>query len=74
MSFRILSAVRHRIKARYELARARMQLRNLMDYELIGRYCGLLLFPFVIYVCVGQMQGYSDDRIRDALAGRKQIR
>jgi hypothetical protein len=51
-----------------------MQLRNLMDYELIGRYCGLLLFPFVIYVCVGQMQGYSDDRIRDALAGRKQIR
>lgn len=74
MSFRMLRAVRHRVKARYELARARMQLRNLMDYELIGRYCGLLLFPFLIYVCVGQMQGYTDDQIRNRLAARRQER
>ncbi|KPA80707.1 hypothetical protein ABB37_04879 [Leptomonas pyrrhocoris] len=74
MTLRILSAVRHRLKARCELARARMQMRNLMDYELIGRYCGLLLFPFVIYCCVGQMQGYADDQIRDRLADRKHVR
>ncbi|KPI87728.1 hypothetical protein ABL78_3201 [Leptomonas seymouri] len=74
MPLRILSAVRHRIRARYELARARMQLRNLTDYELIGRYCGLLLFPFIPYVCVGQMQGYTDDQIYDRLAERKQAR
>lgn len=52
---------------RADLFRARMRMRQILDYELIGRYCGLLLFPFVLYVCVGQMQSYSDHRIRSAV-------
>lgn len=74
MSLHILRAVRHRMQVRYELTRARMQMRNMMDYELLGRYCGLMIFPFVLYFCVGQMHGYSDDQIRDRLANRKEGR
>ncbi|CAJ1010440.1 hypothetical protein Q4I28_005754 [Leishmania naiffi] len=70
---KVLKVFQHRARARLELTRARMQLRNLCDYEIIGRYCGLLLFPFVIYVCVGQMQGYSESRICDCIARRKDV-
>ncbi|KAG5499428.1 hypothetical protein JKF63_07991 [Porcisia hertigi] len=70
---KVLSVLKHRARARFELTRARMQLRNVRDHEVIGRYCGLLLFPFAIYFCVGQMQGYSEGQIRDRLASRKNL-
>ncbi|KAG5473649.1 hypothetical protein LSCM4_03719 [Leishmania orientalis] len=70
---KVLKVLKHRARARLELARARMQLRNLRDHELIGRYCGLLLFPFAIYICVGQMQGYSESQVRDRIFQRKDV-
>lgn len=70
-TMKLLAALKHRVVARVQLTRARMQLRDVRDYELIGRFCGLLLFPFTVYVCVGQMQGYSEDQIRDRLVTRK---
>ncbi|AYU80781.1 hypothetical protein conserved [Leishmania donovani] len=70
---KLLSVLKHRARARLELARARMQLRNVCDYEVIGRFCGLLLFPFTVYVCVGQTQGYSESQIRDRIASRKDV-
>ncbi|KAK7200219.1 hypothetical protein NESM_000073400 [Novymonas esmeraldas] len=67
---KVLSVLKHRARARLELARARMQLRSLRDYDLIGRYCGMLLFPFIVYVCVGQMHGYSQEQVRHRLSHR----
>lgn len=52
---------------RLELMRARMHIRGILDYELIGRYCGILFFPFVLYVCIGKMEGYSEARIQKYL-------
>lgn len=52
---------------RLELMRARMHIRGILDYELIGRYCGILFFPFVLYVCIGKMEGYSEGRILKCL-------
>ncbi|GET90572.1 hypothetical protein, conserved [Leishmania tarentolae] len=73
MMMKVLTILKHRARARLELARARMQLRNICDYEIIGRYCGLLIFPFIVYVCVGQMQGYSESQIRNRIATRKDL-
>ncbi|CAG9578017.1 conserved hypothetical protein [Leishmania major strain Friedlin] len=70
---KVLSVLKHRARARLELARSRMQLRNVCDFEVIGRSCGLLLFPFIVYVCVGQMQGYGESQIRDRIASRKDV-
>lgn len=70
-TMRVLSRLRERVRARLELARARMNMRGIADHELIGRYCGLMLFPFVLYVCLGSMQPYSDQRIRNALKDRR---
>lgn len=66
-----LQVIQSRLRARYELARARMQVRQFLDYEVIGRYCGLLLFPFVVYVCVGKMHSYSTNQIQEHLSQRK---
>lgn len=63
----MLKRIRIRAERRMDLMRARMRMRRILDYELVGRYCGLLFFPFVLYVCVGRMQGYSEGRIRRAL-------
>lgn len=63
----MLQWIKRSIRGRYDLARARAQMRGVQDHELLGRYCGLMLFPFVIYVCVGSMGGYTDDRIRQSL-------
>lgn len=63
----MLKRIKGYAERRYDRMRARMHLRNVMDYELIGRYCGLLFFPFVIYICVGKMQAYSEGRIHKAL-------
>ncbi|KAG5473927.1 hypothetical protein LSCM1_04563 [Leishmania martiniquensis] len=68
---KIITVLKHRVRARLDLARARMQMRNLRDHELIGRYCGLMLFPFAIYVCVGQMHTYSESQIRDRIMKQK---
>ncbi|CCW59759.1 unnamed protein product [Phytomonas sp. EM1] len=68
--FRVL---RKRIRSRMELTRARMNMRRLLDHELIGRYCGLLFIPFVMCVCIGRMNKYSENRIRDALNMRSEV-
>lgn len=52
---------------RLALMRARMDMRRILDYELIGRYCGLLFFPFVVFVCIGRMESYSEARIQKSL-------
>ncbi|EPY30480.1 hypothetical protein STCU_04045 [Strigomonas culicis] len=69
MSF--LGRIRRRVNARIELTRARMRIRGMVDYDLIGRLCGFMLFPFVIYVCCGSMQNYSNMKIHDALEERR---
>ncbi|KAH9599118.1 hypothetical protein LSM04_007643 [Trypanosoma melophagium] len=66
----IFQRLHYRLVARYELMRARMAMRGIVDHELIGRYCGLALFPFTLYVCCGSMQTYRTNRVRDALEKR----
>ncbi|CCW67263.1 unnamed protein product [Phytomonas sp. Hart1] len=70
---KLFSVLRNRIRSRLELMRARMNMRRILDHELIGRYCGLLFIPFVMYVCIGRMNIYSDNRIRDALKTQRNV-
>ncbi|EAN84937.1 hypothetical protein C3747_13g2179c [Trypanosoma cruzi] len=66
----LFRALKFRLIARYELMRARMAMRGVADHELIGRYCGLALIPFTVYICAGTMQGYAKDRVKDSLSKR----
>nr|CCC47050.1 conserved hypothetical protein [Trypanosoma vivax Y486] len=67
---RLLRRLQQRIRARYELARARQFFRGISDHELIGRYCGLALIPFTICICTGHMNTYATNRVQNELARR----
>ncbi|CAD2218663.1 hypothetical protein AGDE_01301 [Angomonas deanei] len=63
----LIGSLLQRAKHKKEIFVARMQVRKIADFEFIGRLCGMLFFPFVVYVCCGSMQDYSNARITDAL-------
>ncbi|AAZ10335.1 uncharacterized protein TEOVI_000443900 [Trypanosoma equiperdum] len=67
---RLLARLGRRLRARYELARGRMNLRRMSDHELIGRYCGLAFIPFTVCVCGGSMRSYATDRVHVAMEKR----
>lgn len=66
--------IARKIRGRWELMKARNQLRGILDHDQIGRYLGLCLFPAAFYFGAGVLPDYSKGRVREAYREREQLR